>query len=107
MRPPLGLQISMPRGVSINGSYRFPPHRGPVLLPRGPADMVRPGMPMNFDSRGPMVLGRMPGPPQPVIIMQPSQRPGTNGPPLIRQPIPPGKSHKKYNLSFLASLRSL
>jgi hypothetical protein len=90
----------------MDPAYRFQ-HQGSVILPGGPHGMARPPMQIALGPRGhgpggQMVLGRMPGPPQPggmhsqqpVIVMQQSQRPGgppgTNGPPLVRQPIRPG-----------------
>jgi cleavage and polyadenylation specificity factor subunit 6/7 len=102
MRPPIGLPLPMPRGGPMDGPYRFS-HQGPVILPGGPPGMARPPMQITLGPRGPvpggpMVLGRMPGAPppgvhpsQPVLVMQrPGGPPGANGPPLVRQQIPPG-----------------
>jgi cleavage and polyadenylation specificity factor subunit 6/7 len=90
----------------MDGHYRFQ-HQGPVILRGGPGGMARPQMQIALGPRGPvsggpMVLGRMPGPPpqQHMLVMQQSQRPGlppnVNGPPLVRQPIRPGTSGE-YN----------
>ncbi len=102
MRPPIGLPLPMPRGGPMDGPYRFS-HQGPVILPGGPPGMARPPMQITLGPRGPvpggpMVLGRMPGAPPPgvhpsqsVLVMQrPGGPPGANGPPLVRQQIPPG-----------------
>ena len=105
MRPPIGLPLPMPRGGHMDGPYRFPP-QGPVILPGGPPGMARPPMQIALGPRGPvpggpMVLGRMPGPPPPggssinnlylsCNDQRPGGPPGTNGPPLVRQPIRPG-----------------
>lgn len=105
MRPPTGPPLSVPQHAPMEGSYRFPP-QGPMILRGGPGGVVRPPMQMALGPRGPisggpMVFGRMPGPPsqQHVIIMQQPQRPGLppnmNGPPLVRQPIRPGAPGKK------------
>jgi hypothetical protein len=111
MRPPMGLPLPMPHGGHMDGHYRFPP-QGPVILSGGPGGMGRPPMQLSLGPRGPvpggpMMLGRMPGPPsqQSVIVMQQQQqqRPGTNGPPLVRQPIrpgTPGKFDTKTSLLF-------
>lgn len=110
MRPPMGLPLSMPPNGPMDGSYRFPP-QGPMLIRGAPGGMVRPHMhialgPRGPVSGGPMVLGRMPGPPsqQHVLVMQQPPRPGLppniNGPPLVRQPIragPPGKNNKQIS----------
>ena len=69
MRPPMGLPLPMPRGGPMDGPYRFPP-QGPVMLPGAPPGMARPPMQIALGPRGPvpggpMVLGRMPGPPPP------------------------------------------
>lgn len=96
-RPQMGLPFPMSRGGPMDGPYRFPP-QGQVLLQGGPGGMARPQMQIALGPRGhmpggPMILGRMPGPhpQQSVVVMQQSQRhglpPGTNGPPLVRQPI--------------------
>ncbi len=115
MHPAMGLPLPMPRGGHMDGPYRFPP-QGPVLLPGGPGGMARPPMQIALGPRGSvpggqMVLGRLPGPHPPggihpqqsVLVMQQSQRPGmppgTNGPPLVRQPIRPGAPGKRK--SFL------
>ena len=99
MHPPMGLPL-VPRGP-MDPSYRFPP-QGPVILRGGPAGMARPPMQIALGPRGPvpggpMVLGRMPGPPsqQHVLVMQQQQQrpglpPNVNGPPLVRQPVRPG-----------------
>jgi len=97
MRPPIGLPLPMPRGGHMDGPYRFSP-QGPVILPGGPPGMARPPMQIALGPRGPvpggpMVLGRMPGPPPPgvhpsqsVLVMQrPGVPPGTNGLPHVRQ----------------------
>ncbi|CAF2708729.1 unnamed protein product [Rotaria sp. Silwood2] len=106
MHPPIGLPLPIPRGGHMDGPYRFS-HQGPVMLPGGPAGMARPSLQIALGQRGPvpggpMILGRVPGPPQSVgvpqqqsvLVMQQSQRsgvpPGTSGPPLIRQSIRPG-----------------
>ena len=122
MRPPIGLPLPMPRGGPMDSSYRFPP-QGSIILPGGPSGMSRPPMQITMGPRGhgpggPMVLGRMPGPPphggvhpqQPVILMQQSQRPGgppgSSGSPLIRQPMrpgAPGKFIKKTSFSVIDS----
>jgi len=117
MRPPIGLPLPMPRGGPMDGPYRFPP-QGHVILPGGPAGMGRPSMQITLGPRGPggpMVIGRMSGPPPPggvhpqqsVIVMPQSQRPGappgTNGPPLVRQAIrpgAPGEFNTKTSFSF-------
>ncbi len=115
MRPPIGLPLPMPRGGPMDGPYRFQ-HQGSVILPGAPPGMARPHMqialgPRGHVSAGPMVLGRMPGPPppgvhqqQPVLVMQrPGVPPGANGPQLVRQQMAsgaPGKFHNK-NFSFL------
>ena len=122
MRPPLNLPLPMPpRAGPIDGSYRFPP-QGPVILPGAPSGMTRQPMQIALGSRGPvpgnpMVLGRMPGPPppgahshQPVLVMQrPGMPPGTNGSPLLRQPMVPGTpgifyAKNKQNFSHMVSL---
>ncbi|CAF3716741.1 unnamed protein product [Rotaria sordida] len=106
MHPQIGLPLPIPRGGPMDGPYRFS-HQGPVMLPSGPAGMGRPQLQIALGQRGPMpggpmILGRVSGPPPPVgvpqqqsvIVMQQSQRPGvppgTNGPPLVRQSIRPG-----------------
>ncbi|CAF2709850.1 unnamed protein product [Rotaria sp. Silwood2] len=102
MRPPIGLPLPMPRGGHMDGPYRFPP-QGPVILPGGPPGMPRQQMQLTLGPRGHvpsghMVLSRMPGPPPPgvhpqqsVLLMQrPGVPPGSNGPPLVRQPMAPG-----------------
>ncbi|CAF1569876.1 unnamed protein product [Rotaria sp. Silwood1] len=106
MHPPIGLPLPIPRGGPMDGPYRFSP-QGPVMLSGAPAGMGRPSLQIAIGQRGPvpggpMILGRMPGPPQQVggppqqsvIVMQQSQRPGgppgTSGPPLMRQSIRPG-----------------
>ncbi len=117
MRPPIGLPLPMPRGGPMDGPYRFQ-HQGPVILPGGPPGMSRPPMQISLGPRGPvpggqMVLGRMPGAPppgvhpsQPVLVMQrPGMPPGANGPPLVRQQIPPGAQgrfdQRKQNFFFI------
>lgn len=92
MHPSIGLPLPMHRGP-MDGPYRFPP-QGPVMLPGGPGGMARPPLQIALGQRGPvpggpMILGRMPGPPPPVgvhpqqsvLVMQQSQRPA--GPPGI------------------------
>lgn len=100
MRPPLGLQIPMPRPGPMDQSYRFP-QQGTAIISGGPGMMGRPPMQGVYGPRGPvpgapMMINRMPGGPsqQPVVVMQQGQRPGVppgaGGPPLVRQPIRPG-----------------
>jgi hypothetical protein len=118
MRPPIGLPLPMHRGGPMDGQYRFPP-QGSVILPGGPHGMARPPMQIALGPRGPMpggpmILGRMPGPPPPgvhpqqsVLIMQQQQQrsgmpPGTNGPPMIRQPIRPGTQGKFNKKNFMS-----
>ena len=117
MRPPMGLPLSMSSNGPMDGSYRFQP-QGPMLLRGAPGGMVRPPMHIAFGPRGPMsggpmVLGRMPGPPsqQHVLVMQQPHRPGLppnmNGPPLVRQPMrpgAPGKTNQQTNISFLTMI---
>ena len=95
MRPPMGLQIPMPRPGSMDPSCRFP-QQGAGILPGGPGMIGRPPMQGVYGPRAPMIINRMPGAPpqQPVIVMQPGQRPGTGGPPLVTI------LHKAYVLKY-------
>jgi len=97
MRPPMGLQIPMPRPGSMDPSCRFP-QQGAGILPGGPGMIGRPPMQGVYGPRAPMIINRMPGAPpqQPVIVMQPGQRPGAGGPPLVRQPIRPNAPPPGY-----------